>query len=187
MDNFIARVTERFSGQDVITANAEAEAVEMRKLKSQNEHMRNSMTQYDLCLKEMRKLSVCNEENAKSVRELIDTARSVMDSLSEAIGDATATGDADAEAAKTLPEIAEEMKKDIYEAIHRENVKVYRNVQALLLDEMSKHKEEMYEMHRRQKRGTVAIIILLALTLLAGLGNLGMALILSNWFSLISG
>jgi len=181
MDNFIARVTERFSGQDVINANAEAEAAQMQKLRSQNEHMRGAMTQYDLCLKEMRKLSVYNEENARSVRELVDTARSVMDSL----GVAAAKDDGSDE--NRLQEITDDMKKDIYEAIHRENVKVYRNVQAVLLDEMTKQKVEIYEMHRRQRRGIMASIILLAVAVLLGLGNLAMALILSNWFSLISG
>jgi DNA repair exonuclease SbcCD ATPase subunit len=225
MDNFIDRIANRFSGHDAIKANSEAEAAEMRKLKSQAEQAQKVLAQCDVCMQEMRKLNLRNTESAKAVRELIENAQTVLNSMNDLelngkegntntdeiaaiINENFAAftkqmAEADRKAAETAEKmnemdgkltaisekaaIADEklesllnadssLKADIENAVHKENVKVYRNVQASLMEEMSKQTDTMKEDFQRLHGFSKPLLILVIMSLLAGLGNLGILL-----------
>ena len=213
MDNFIDKITSRFAGQDAIKANAEAEALEMRKLKSQAEVAQKSLAHHDALMQEMRKLNLRNTESAKVVAELIEHAQAVLKATREANeadngnkndeivtaidGKVTvlfarmaetdnkliAITDKINEADKVLQEIRElmskglevgDLKSDLEGTVHKENVKVYRNVQAALLEETSKLTETLKEDINGLKGLNKPILILLIVSLVIGLGNLGL-------------
>lgn len=273
MDNFFDRITNRFSGHDAIKANSEAEAAEMRKLKSQAEQAQKVLAQYDNCMQEMRKLNLRNTESAKAVRELIENAQTVLNSMKDlelsgkeerseeivAIINEKSTALSEKMAAFTdkmtdtdenvsaladmlvnrdkkiaaladqlkdiegkiaalpeqmteddskITELAEKMadidgkiaiisektaaadekltgilnadsslKADLENAVHKENVKVYRNVQASLMEEMSKQTDTLKEDLQRLNGLSKPLLILVIISLVVGLGSLGIMIV----------
>jgi hypothetical protein len=81
MDGFMDQVSGRFHGQEVIRANAEAEAAEVERLKTQTEQAQNALAQYEQCVQEMRTLSIKSAENAAAVQTLIDDAQAILASF----------------------------------------------------------------------------------------------------------
>lgn len=158
MDNFIDRLAQKFNAQELIKANSHAEAKELEKLQLQ-------VAEYERILQEIRKLNYKNtqlserlgvmagentdklaimkEEEQKLLlllRDITDEqTRNREDELerkeAERIGKEK---DAEAQMAK-LREFFEERFKDSDDFVHKENVKVYRNVQAVVVDELKKY------------------------------------------------
>ena len=60
MDNFIDKLAQKFSAQDIIKANSEAETAEYEKLKLQ-------VSEYEKILQEMRKLNYKNSELSEKI------------------------------------------------------------------------------------------------------------------------
>jgi len=224
MDNFIDRITNRFSGQDVIKANAEAEAQEMRKLKAQNENAHKTLAQYDACMQEMRKLTLRNAESAKAVAELIENAQVVLKAIRnieiekkddgseeiinriyQILGDnfgekITALDEKLINTDEKIAVVIEKLnasdsvidelrafmakeadtsniKADLEGTVHKENVKVYRNVQAALLEETSKLSESFKDDIKGLKGFNKVVLILVILALLVGVGNLSVVVL----------
>ncbi|MCL2718814.1 MAG: hypothetical protein FWE14_08570 [Lachnospiraceae bacterium] len=231
MDNFIDRITNRFSGQEVIKANAEAEAQEMRKLRSQAEHTQRALAQYETCMQEMRKLNLRNTESAKAVAELIENARvvlkavksieiaekedksgeiisginekiaalsgqitetdgkiaAIIDKINATDGNIAAITDKINATDGILNEVRDfigkdnsaydSLKNDLESAVHKENVKVYRNVQAALIEETGKQTDTIKENFSKLKGFDKPIFILVIVSLLVGLGNLGLIIV----------
>ena len=113
VDSFMDKLAQRFNSQEIIKANAQAEAAEIERMKKQ-------MEQYDVCLQDMRKLSLSNTEAAEKMKELIDNLETSRETLMEQI---------------------KNMNADAYECVHKENVKVYRNVQAVVQEESAAVKD----------------------------------------------
>ena len=248
MDNFVDKVSQRINAQEMIRANAQAEANEMQRLQEQ-------VAQYEAILQDMRKLNYKNSELTDKIGAMVDsdalmipvdqmkqTSLMVSDSVSEvrqiaedvkgSVDDVRnsseelktsvkATMDnailtmrrenreiADhleyirttvdnmknpteedeerkaEEEAKRLAEekekeeariakeiedkkALEEMFKQSDEFVHKENVKVYRNVQAVVVDEfknqtdgLTKHNQEIYN---KMQFIRAAVIIAIAL------------------------
>jgi len=223
MDNFIDRITNRFSGQDVIKANAEAEAEEMKRLKAQAENANKILAEYETCLQEMRKLGLRNAESARAVAVLIENAQEILKTIKNIeVGEKeikideiiaginehlAATDDKVATIIGGLKEIIaftgtftaafterldntdkvlnyinetlakgpenSNIKAELEGTVHKENVKVYRNVQAALLEETSKLSETFKEDIKDLKGFNKTILILVIIAMLVGLGNLG--------------
>lgn len=76
-----------------------------------------------------------------------------------------------------------EANEKLEEYIHKECVKVYRNVQAVLTDELKNQTKELEEKITQSQKRKGGLYVLLVLTLLASLGNLGV--ILAQMFGLI--
>ena len=64
MDNFIDKLAQKFSAQEVIKANLAAEAKETRRL-------REKMESYETLLTEMRQINLKNMESAEKVKQLM--------------------------------------------------------------------------------------------------------------------
>ncbi|MBR4411978.1 MAG: hypothetical protein IKS60_00035 [Lachnospiraceae bacterium] len=65
MDNFTDKLAQKLSAQEMIKANAQAEANEMRRLQEQ-------VAQYEAILQDMRKLNYKNSELTDKINALVD-------------------------------------------------------------------------------------------------------------------
>ena len=60
MDNFMDKVAQKLGAQEMIRANAAAEAAELENMEKQLTVFKEQMEKYDDCLQEMRKLNLKN-------------------------------------------------------------------------------------------------------------------------------
>lgn len=182
MDNFMDKLAQKLSAQEVIKANSQAEAAEMKKLQLQ-------VAEYEKILQEMRKLNYKNTEisekidvqvgeNALRVKELQEEEIKLLTTLRDLTDEQIRLREeelANSESDDTLEEIkqvvvkTEDLLKHTEDHIHKENVKVYRNVQAVVVDELNKQTSELTSDFSRQNgRVTVAMIF----SILAFLGSI---------------
>lgn len=161
MDNFMDKLAQKFNAQEIIKANSQAEAAEMKKLQLQ-------VAEYEKILQEMRKLNYKNSElsdkidglvgeNANKIQglqeeetKLLSVLRNLTDEQKRIREDELARKDAErAENAKIVEEQKqqltdlEECFKQSNDFVHKENVKVYRNVQAVIVDELKNQTEAL--------------------------------------------
>lgn len=124
-------------------------------------------------------LSELNRRQAKeqSAREESGTALSeIRQELSKVSAAVEEMKEAFAESGEFAEEIEEKLKAssaELQEFMHRESVKVYRNVQAVLLEENKNQIRELRESIQKERPGRKGIYAFLAVILLASLGNLG--------------
>lgn len=117
----MSKLSQRMTAQDTIKANFMADTAEKEQLKKQ-------LLEYEAILQSIRNLSLKQEENSELVTQILDKLEHVNGNVNEQ--DNTAL----------LQEIKECMSRSD-EFTHKECVKVYRNVQALL-DEQNKKADE---------------------------------------------
>lgn len=183
MDNFMDKLAQRFSAQEVIKANSQAEAAEMKKLQLQ-------VAEYEKILQEMRKLNYKNSElsekidglvgeNANKIQglqeeetKLLATLRNLTDEQTRIREEELAQKEAEradenrkTEEQKQQLTSLEERMKQTDEFVHKENVKVYRNVQAVVVDELKKQTETLLLGNQKlgSKLNTVTILSIFAI------------------------
>lgn len=160
------KLAQKFSAQEMIRANSQAEAEELERLQLQ-------VSEYEKILQEMRKLNYKNTELAEKLELMIGENAEKIQSMKEdeqqliaALRDLTddQTRNREAEIARKAEEQLEQkqvqkiqkqtdisalidllenkfQKSDDF--VHKENVKVYRNVQAVVVDEMKRCVESL--------------------------------------------
>lgn len=201
MDNFMDKLAQKFNAQEVIKANSQAEAAEMKKLQLQ-------VAEYEKILQEMRKLNYKNSElsdkidglvgeNANKIQGLQEEETKLLSILRNLTDEQTRMREE--EFAKKEAERAEETKrteeqkqqlveleerfKQSNDFVHKENVKVYRNVQAVIVDELKNQTEAlMQENQKLAKKWNIVLVFSIlamvfsaagiALQILSGLGIL---------------
>lgn len=158
MDNFIDKLAQKFSAQEIIKANAQAEAEEMKKLQLQVE-------EYERILQEIRRLNYKNTElserletmvgeNTDKIQAMKEDEQKLISALRDITDEQTRNREADLERREAeraekeqgaeddlaaLKELLEEKFRHSDDFVHKENVKVYRNVQAVVVDELKKY------------------------------------------------
>ncbi|NLL78745.1 MAG: hypothetical protein GX234_02865 [Clostridiales bacterium] len=198
MDNFMDKLAQKLNAQEVIKANAQAEAAEMRRLQVQLEA-------YDKCLSEIRELNQKNGELAVQTKEIVDKTRSQAERseeltmragelvaqaqklMDEGISKIADMPDEDKEERERLLEeirmaLEENQKKlsemfaESDEFVHKENVKVYRNVQAVIVDELKAQTEQLTAKNEEnaKKAGNVKTMVIAA----AALSGINMILLI---------
>lgn len=133
MDNFMSKLSQKINAQDVIKANFMADTAE-------KEHMKKQLQEYDAILQSMRNLYLKQEENNEAFMKLAEKLENV--SVTE----------------QNPSEILAELKDCISksdEFTHKECVKVYRNVQALL-EEQNRKLDESTQALKEQLEGCKA-------------------------------
>lgn len=176
MDNFMDKLTNRFSAGEMIKANGAAEEREL-------ERAREQASENEKLLQEIRRLNLKNaelteqagqliqcgieqfeeydrtadkakgsfEEYVKEVRELLAKIEAGMEKVSAEMAEMKNAGGTMAEVTdEDIDEAADDTKERLLEAIkaleehvHKENVKVYRNVQAVVMDQSTQRAREM--------------------------------------------
>ena len=164
MDNFMDKLAQKISAQEMIKANSQAEAEEMQRLQMQ-------VSEYEKILQEMRKLNYRNTElsekldlmigdNAGKIQNMKEEEQRLIAALRDLTDEQTRNREAELERReedRLERERAEEARKqtdisaitDLLENkfqksddfVHKENVKVYRNVQAVVVDEIKRSME----------------------------------------------
>lgn len=155
------KLAQKFSAQEMIKANSQAEAEEMKRLQLQ-------VSEYEKILQEMRKLNYRNTEltekldlmigdNADKIQGMKEDEQRLIAALRDLTDEQTRNREAELERKaeeRIEQERAEENQKqtdlaaitDLLENkfqksddfVHKENVKVYRNVQAVVVDELKR-------------------------------------------------
>ncbi len=121
MDTFTDKLMQqKRTAQEMIEANSAADTAKMEMLQCQ-------MSGYEMLLQEMRKINLKTVENTEQMQKAIQAGIQKIESLQ-----------ADNNAQAATEEVLTEMKKQLEDSFHKECIKVYRNVQASMIDEMDK-------------------------------------------------
>lgn len=174
MDTFIDKIAQKRNAQEMIRANMSAEAVKM-------EQMENQMKEYDALMQEIRQVNLKTAENVSELQDALKEcvsrleALQTQDALKECISRLeTMQAQEGPEALSSqelaqLRELLEEKFKQSDDFLHRENVKVYRNVQAAVAEELSKQTEELRksQIENRGSRALLPISVLILIGVIA--------------------
>lgn len=165
MDTFMDKLMQQRTAQGMIEANSAADAAKMEMLQRQ-------MSGYEMLLQEMRKINLKTVENTEQMQKAIQAGVQKIESFQT---------DNNAQAA--TEEVLTEMKKQLEDSFHKECIKVYRNVQASMMDEMDKQTAaiaaKQQENSKKQKLllpVAVITMLLVAADILIHLFNIGIPL-----------
>lgn len=111
MDHFIDKLAQKIGGTDIIKANVAAETKELQMLKAKTED-------YEKLLQELRELNLKNIESSEKLSSIIDSIPKQENQTYENRA------------------YMEELLDKTSDLVHKENVKVYRNVQAAVKSEL---------------------------------------------------
>lgn len=131
MDNFIDKLAQKFAATDQVKTSTYAETKEIAKLKEKIEG-------YENLLQDMRKINLKNIASAETLgyiaEDSADAAKQAKEAAKEALEAVEIVGEriklAEDNAQGTGKEYMDEIFEKTSDVIHKENVKVYRNVQA---------------------------------------------------------
>lgn len=196
MDNFMDKLAQRLTAQEMIKANSAADAAELERLQKQ-------LAQYDACLQEMRKLSLKNVEATDKIGLLLDESIHKIQAIEENKEDTSAYGELLTEQKEILQGALEEQKEALAaletlvkesdetmraafeellekttDFVHKENVKVYRNVQAVVVDENKKQTEALELSQKKAAGKNKATLTFAILTFVAVLADAAVNLLI---------
>ncbi len=161
MDNFMDKLAQRLTAQEMIKANSAADAAELERLQKQ-------LAQYDACLQEMRKLSLNNVETTDKITELLNESISKIQSYESN----------QAEILNGLTDKANEFVDKANDFVHKENVKVYRNVQAVVVDETNRQTEILEASQKKMSGKVTAALVISIITLVAVIADIALELLI---------
>lgn len=205
MDNFMDKISQKLNSQEIIRANAAADAAALENLEKQLTLFKDQMEKYDDCLQEMRKLNLKNIESAQGVQELADKAN---EKLGQTVGEVEAvsvskikeTSDLSiaginqtlSESLAKIAEIKEnsdslekitenmsglqtrleELFKSMEDFLHTDNVKVYRNVQAAMIEELEKQTTVLKDEQEKAAKSNKLVLPFMIVTMIITIANL---------------
>lgn len=205
MDNFMDKISKKLNSQEIIRANAAADAAALESMEKQLALFKDQMEKYDDCLQEMRKLNLKNIESAQEVQELADEA---SQKLGKTVGEVEAASvsrikeTSDVSIAginqtlnESLAKIAEikensdnleqitenmtglqtrleELFKSMEDFLHTDNVKVYRNVQASMIEELGKQTAELKVEQEKSGKSNKILLPFMIITMIITIANL---------------
>ena len=169
MENLMDKLAQRWNAQEIVKANMAAETKELERLRGQVKEYEECLSQMRTICAELQKNSSALEQRMNHVSEQMEQQlrenasglerllKERIEYLSEeAIGRLTETETGVSESIVRLREMEEnqpsqawlqesleEMKAHVDELVHKENVKVYRNVQAVVNEEAAKQNGEL--------------------------------------------
>jgi len=185
MDNFMDKLAQKFNAQEMIKANSQAEAAEMKKLQMQ-------VAEYEKILQEMRKLNYKNTELADKIDTLIgenagrlqglqEDESKLLTSLQGLTDEQTRNHEAQLalhEEKKQDEETAAQKQESLFahteEHVHKENVKVYRNVQAVLVEETKKQTDALVQENAKLASKLNAVMAFAIIAMLLSAGSVGL-------------
>lgn len=205
MDNFMDKVTEKLNSQEIIRANAAADAAALENLEKQLALFKDQMGKYDACLQEMRKLNLKNIESAQGVQELAvkaneklgqslveveaasvsrikETSDLSIAGINQTLNESLAKIAEIKENADNLERITEDMSglqnkieerfRNMEDFLHIDNIKVYRNVQAAMMEEMEKQAAARKEEQDRLTKSNKIVLPFVIVSMIMSIANL---------------
>lgn len=165
MDTFMDKLAQKLTAQEMIKANAAADAAELSR-------MREQAAEYESLFKRMQGSSELSAENAQRVQENVQKLADAAIARIEAIQTETKETEELRQLLEELKEQQTALKKaqteqleQLTEHVHKENVKVYRNVQAVVVDEAAKQ-NEMNGKRFSSASGRLTAVLVLSITAL---------------------
>jgi hypothetical protein len=138
MDNFIDKIAQKLGSKDLIRANSSAETKEMNQ-------MRGKLEEYETLIQQMRQVHLKNVELLRRMQKTVDVLEQLED---ENVAEDKNLENRNPENIVELKEKIEAVKVSletsstcIEELIHTENVKVFRNVEAVVDEEFIKQEK----------------------------------------------
>ena len=205
MDNFMDKITQKLNSQDMIRANAAADAAELENLENQVTVFKEQIEKYDDCLQEMRKLNLKNIESAQGVQSLAEKAGEKLDQtvgeveaasvsriketsdisiagINQTLSESLASIAEIKESSDNLEQITEKMSglqekqqelfRNLEDFLHTDNVKVYRNVQAAMIEELEKQTAELKEGQEKATSSSKVLLPFMIVTMIVSVANL---------------
>ncbi|MCX4307582.1 MAG: hypothetical protein OSJ69_17460 [Acetatifactor sp.] len=170
MDTFIDKLAQKKNAQEMIRANSAAEAAKM-------DQMQKQLSAYDEVMQEIRRVNIKTAENVDNVRDVLAQCMEKLENI-ETEGEQKEELEKQLAGIKTL---LEERLAQSEEFMHKENVKVYRNVQAAFTEELEKQKQE--KKGGRLSLGlSVAILVAVAANIVINLVSLFMQMTNGKFF-----
>lgn len=149
MDTFIDKLAQKKNAQEMIRANSAAEAVKMAQMQDQ-------LKACDEVMQETRRVNLKTSENVENMRKLLAEC---MDKLKGLEVERKDTDSMEQELAG-IKALLEERISQSEDFTHKENVKVYRNVQAAFTEELAKQNEQARAAKGRGTPLWLSIVIL---------------------------
>lgn len=165
MDTFMDKLAQKRNAQELIKANMAAEAARMEQLQGQVEA-------YEALLKDMRRVNTKTVENTEQMKKVL------QESLLK-IAEVQSASDNESDVKQMLAELKQQMEEASQRSddfIHKENVKVYRNVQAAMVEELSKQTELLMQKQRENTSGKKVLIPLSVITILLVIADIALHL-----------
>lgn len=162
MDTFIDKLAQKKNAQEMIRANSAAEAVKM-------EQMQKQIQTYDEIMQEVRRINFKTAENVDNARTLLKQCTEKLEYMKAEDGQKKDM-ERQLEAVRSLLEqeletvrgSLEERHAQTEEFVHKENVKVYRNVQAAFTEELEKQNRlEQGNQAAKGKRSSPLLVAIL--------------------------
>lgn len=209
MDNFMDKIAQKLNSQELIRANAAADAAELENLEKQLAVFKEQMGKYDDCIQEMRKLNLKNIESAQGVQNLADKASEKLDQtvgeveaesvsrikqtsevsiagINQALSESLAKIAEIKENSDNLEQITENMSglqakleelfRNLEDFLHMDNVKVYRNVQASIVEELEKQTAELKEAVAQTSNRNRVLLPFMIITMVVSIANLAITI-----------
>ncbi|WP_035777283.1 hypothetical protein [Butyrivibrio sp. AE3004] len=136
MDNIMGKLAEKISAQEIIKANTAAEAAHREQIENQNR-------QYEEEINVLR-------QNAQKMESRLDDIEDVLKELKTGKTEADANVQELDNAIRELKDNLSDRLNKSDEATHEVGVRIYRNVQASVIDEQKKQLDEIKEDLRKQ-------------------------------------
>lgn len=198
MDNFVESITHKFTSTDMIRANQQADAAMIDNQKEQIARFEVQLEKVDASLKQMHEVSDMsidgiNKTSEASIAGINRTSEASIAEINKASGasidginktsEASIAGinktvdESLAKIAKisddnsTVAELAEKlekMQKEMEEYLHSDHVKIYRNMQTSIAEEIVKQSDDIKKDCRRNK----ALLPIAIITMLGVLAHL---------------
>lgn len=138
MDNFMDKLAQKLNAGEIIKANANAEAMEMRRMEAQ-------LQEYEKIMQEVRKVNLKNAEVSDAVQKLAEESIQKIEALQAPQKEELNIDEFKADMSQMLEEFKKSVEESIQksdEYVHSECVKVYRNVQAVVADGFKEQSEK---------------------------------------------
>ena len=175
MDNFMDKLAQKFNAQEMIKANSQAEAAEMKKLQLQ-------VAEYEKILQEMRKLNYKNAELSEKIDVLVGENAGKLQGLQED----------EQKLLSTLRDLTEEQTRNREEELSRKaeekqdvqqdtkaqtkdiiaQTQVYRNVQAVIIEELKKQTDALCQENTRLASRMNVVMAFSLITMLVAVASL---------------
>lgn len=150
MDTFIDKLAQKKNAQEMIRANSAAEAVKM-------EQMQRQIQTYDEIMQEIRRVNLKTAGNVEDMRNLMAQCVRKLESFKTE----EKTGEDTEKQLAEIKALLEDRLTRTEDLVHKENVKVYRNVQAAFTEELEK--QGRLEQENQETKGKVSSPILVAI------------------------
>ena len=192
MDNFIDRLAQKFTAGEVIKANSAAEEKELRRLREQvaeyekclqemrKIQMTNTQTAqnlHDLMVESTESFRKLTKESAAKISDIqldaeaqkaeakkaVETAVMTMEQMEEKV---VKMQDTVAQLTTALEKNQQEVSEWFKQAddfLHKENVKVYRNVQAVVVEEVGNKADAIMKAQEEAAKKTTKPVLVFAL------------------------